>query len=336
MDVLEHEDRRLLACGRLDERPDRVEERVAVGRFGSRVDPHDRAEMAGDRDGIALGPGEQRCRARVQLLGHDRRRVALEPVAELQHLTSECSVRAALSIGERPAGDDARTGIGGAAGEFGCERRLPDTRRSEDRHEVRQALRRGTLPERLQDRQLAPPADDPRARQRPQARLGGRANGDPGADRLLLPLRNDRRGRLVFDHVLRRTVGRVAHDDPVQRCGRLEARRRVHHVACDHRLAERGPCSERDDRLAGVDGNPDLQIAARELTGAVTDDQRCAHRALCVVAVSQRSAEDTHHGIADELLDDAAERLDLAPNALVVRREHRTDLFGVELLRPAP
>src|SRR5205814_9386853 len=36
--------------------------------------------------------------------------------------------------------------------------------------------------------------------------------------------------------------------------------------------------------------------------------------------------------VADELLDSSAERLDLAPDAIVVRRQQRTDVFGIELL----
>ena len=42
-----------------------------------------------------------------------------------------------------------------------------------------------------------------------------------------------------------------------------------------------------------------------------------------------RRAEDRHHGVADELLDRAAEALDLAGDALVVRAERGANVFRV-------
>lgn len=47
-----------------------------------------------------------------------------------------------------------------------------------------------------------------------------------------------------------------------------------------------------------------------------------------------RRAEDAHDRVADELLDEASERLDLAAYALVVRREDRVHVLRVELLGP--
>ena len=52
-------------------------------------------------------------------------------------------------------------------------------------------------------------------------------------------------------------------------------------------------------------------------------------RALGIVLVRDRRAEDRHHGVADELLDRAAEALDLAGDALVVRAERGADVLGV-------
>ena len=60
------------------------------------------------------------------------------------------------------------------------------------------------------------------------------------------------------------------------------------------------------------------------------DDERRSHGALRVVAVGERRAEDAHHRVADELLDDAAERLDLAAHAVVVRRQDCTNVLGIE------
>ena len=153
-------------------------------------------------------------------------------------------------------------------------------------------------------------------------------------DRLLLAFRDHGLGRRVLDRVPRRQVGLLSDDDTVHRRRRLQARRGVHHVTRDHRLTERRPCAERHDCLAGVDGDPDLQVAAGELADDVPDDERRAHGALRVVAVGERRAEDAHHRVADELLDDAAERLDLAAHAVVVRRQHCTDVLGIEPFGP--
>jgi len=141
-------------------------------------------------------------------------------------------------------------------------------------------------------------------------------------------------GRLVLDCASRREICLLADDDAVQRRCRLQPRRRVHDVARNHRrLAERRACTERDDGLTGVDGDPDLQPAVSQLAGAVADDQCGPHGALRVVPVRERRPEDAHHGVADELLDDAAERLDLAAHPIVLRREHRADVLRVETLR---
>ena len=127
-------------------------------------------------------------------------------------------------------------------------------------------------------------------------------------------------------------VGLLADDDPVDGSRGLQARRGVDDVAGDERLAELGPRAERHDGLAGVHGNPDLQVALRKLADAVADDERGAHGTLGVVAVSQRRAEQPHHRIADELLDDAPERLDLAPDSGVVRGQDGAHLLRVEPL----
>src|SRR5204863_4660279 len=71
-----------------------------------------------------------------------------------------------------------------------------------------------------------------------------------------------------------------------------------------------------------------------EALHAVADRERRPHRALSVVAVGRRSPEDGHDRVADELLDHAAERLELAPNEVVVGRQERPDVLRVEHLGP--
>ena len=170
------------------------------------------------------------------------------------------------------------------------------------------------------------------ARDRALPRRRDRADRKPRVDRVLLPLRDHRLGRRVLDRVPGRQVRLFTDDDAVHGRRSLQPGGRVHHVACDHRLAERRPRTEGHDGFARVDGDPDLQVAPGELADDVPHDERRAHGALRVVAVGERRSEDTHDRIADELLDDAAEGLDLAPDAVVVRRQHGADLFGIEPL----
>ena len=90
----------------------------------------------------------------------------------------------------------------------------------------------------------------------------------------------------------------------------LQTRRRVDDVARGHALAGLRAGVERDERLAGRDPDADLELAV--LGERVADRERRPHRALRVVLVCDRGAEDGHHGVADELLDGAAEALELA------------------------
>ena len=117
--------------------------------------------------------------------------------------------------------------------------------------------------------------------------------------------------------------------EPLVHVPRLQPGRGVDDVAGDHRLSERGPRAEIDERLAGVDRDPQLKVRSRN---GVADRDRCTHRALRVVAERGRRAEDRHHRVADELLDDTAEGLELVANGLVIGREHRPHIFWIEAL----
>ena len=98
------------------------------------------------------------------------------------------------------------------------------------------------------------------------------------------------------------------------RRGALQARRGVDDVAGDHRLALLRARVERHDRLAGVDR--DARRRCRSVASRpVADGERRAHRPLGIVSVRDGRAEQAHHRVADELLDRAAEPLDLGPAA---------------------
>jgi len=65
----------------------------------------------------------------------------------------------------------------------------------------------------------------------------------------------------------------------------------------------------------------------------VEDGQTGADRALGVVLVGHRRSEHGHDGVADELLDDPAERFDPLPHRLVVGDEVALHVLDVRLLR---
>ena len=108
---------------------------------------------------------------------------------------------------------------------------------------------------------------------------------------------------------------------------RLQPRGGVDDVARGHALARLGPRVERDERLAGRDADADLELAL--LRERVADRERGADGSLGVVLVRDRRAEDRHHRVADELLDRAAEALELGANARVVGLEQRAHVLGV-------
>ena len=106
----------------------------------------------------------------------------------------------------------------------------------------------------------------------------------------------------------------------------LDSRRGVDDVAGDERLALRRARIERDERLARVDCDAYLEPV---LDHCVSHGERGPHRALRVVLMRDRRAEDGHHRVADELLDRSAESLELVSRTRVVRRELRADVLGI-------
>ena len=152
----------------------------------------------------------------------------------------------------------------------------------------------------------------------------------------LLALRDDRLGFLIVDRRARREIRLLAHDDSVRRRGRLQARSRVDHVAGDDAFALSCVRCERDERLARVDGDPHLQVELGrgriQLRDRVEDRQRGADGPLGIVAVSDRGAENGHDGIADVLLDRAAEGFDCSADPGEVGRLDRADVLGIEPL----
>ena len=163
------------------------------------------------------------------------------------------------------------------------------------------------------------------------------AEAGPGPQRLPhghrrgLAFRSHRLGLPILDRVAGCQLSRLPNEDPIHRRPSLEPRGRVDDVSGDERLALLRPCVQRHERLAGIDRDPQLE-PARLGRGPVPDGERRPHGPLGVVLVRQRRAEDGHHRVADELLDRAAEVLELLPEARLVRPEQPHDVLGVHLL----
>ena len=71
------------------------------------------------------------------------------------------------------------------------------------------------------------------------------------------------------------------------------------------------------------------------LLDGVADAERRPQRALRIVAVRARRAEDRHDRVADVLLDRPAVALDLGGDRLEVRALDLSDILGVARLGPA-
>ena len=214
-------------------------------------------------------------------------------------------------LGERPVGDPLAVGQA-AAGQHGraLERAdeltdkaaLADPRLAVNGDEVRAPVARGTLEGVGEQVELGFAAD--------QRRDDGRARGDlravdgadhaPGGELPGAALDLDRLDLLDLDRV-EREPPRCRTDQDLHRAGGLlEPCREVDRLAGRERRVRRV-----DDDLTGLDPDPRLEP---ELLHAVEDPDRGADRALGVVLVCLGDSEGGQHGVAGELLDDAAVR----------------------------
>ncbi len=92
-----------------------------------------------------------------------------------------------------------------------------------------------------------------------------------------------------------------------------------------------------DHCLTGVDAHPDLElqlvVAPVQLLDRFQDAQARPDRALGVILVRHRRAEDRHHRVADEFLHGAAVALDHLLELGMVRAESGAHVLGVGVLR---
>ena len=242
------------------------------------------------------------------------------------------AVRQATSV---PPGDQVGPFVERGS-QLGDEAALADPRLADDGHELDRGLALGAEERLEQQRPLVLAPDERRLRRRlglPDSRAS--TDGPPHGDRRRLALGDHRGERLELDRAAGRAHRRLVDDHCSDRSRALEASGRVDDVACDHSLAAFRPRPERDDRLSGRDrrAHSNLEPLPAELLDRVQDPERRAHGSLGVVLVRDRRAEDRHHRVADELLDRAAEALDVRLDALVVRTERRPDVLGIRAVR---
>ena len=248
-------------------------------------------------------------------------------------------------LGDRPEGDalpigkTATTQYGRILldhrDEFADKARLAGSRLSENGDKLTVALRarpRERLHEHLELRAA------PNERRMEPASEAGRGRIDrenaPCRHRLGLSLERKRRDNLDRYGVAHEPVGGLADEDLVGSGGLLEPGGDVHRVAGGEG-GTFGQVAGHD--LACVDARSDLQaLAETRLQLRAQGAYSLAHldcrpkRADGVVLVPARNAEDSDHGIADELLDGAAMAFERRPRVRIVARHHPAQRLGVE------
>src|SRR5215211_4266499 len=176
-------------------------------------------------------------------------------------------------------------------------RLLPNPGLAEDRDQLHGVLAERLPVAALQGGQLLTAADQ--RRRGPLGHIHARPAAGPqhpkDRQRLGLAFHLDRGELVVGEQRPGGPPGRLPDNHPVDRRHSLQPRRRVHHVA-DHAFAV-STAGKGDKRLAGVDADP--------------------HRQLRVVFVDRRDAEHGHDRIPDELVEGAADALDLTAQPAV-------------------
>ncbi len=331
VEVLDDDDRRSVGRDPLDETAPREERLVARGGVAG-VDADERQE-ARLEPGTVLACGQdslQLLRGSVRGVGLEDPRVRLHDLAERPERDS-VAVREAPSL---PPMDHLRPVVD-VPEQLGAQPALSDPGLADERHELDARVTRAAVEEPLEQCLLHLASDEGRLpcpdQVGPEARPG--LERPVEAHRLVLALDHGRLERLVDERPLR-LPERLARDrDRVHGCDSLDPRGGVHDVARDHAFALFRPRIQRHERLPRGDPDPDLEPEPRvlrvQLLDRLEDAEGGPHRALGIVLVDGRRAEDRHHGVSDELLDGPAEALELLPQGCVVRPDAGPDVLGI-------
>ena len=160
------------------------------------------------------------------------------------------------------------------------------------------------------------------------AALRDDAQRPPGGDRRGLALEQLVGRLLEGDRTRCGMHRRLADQHRALRSHRLQAAGGVDHVAGDHPLADG---ADRDRRLSGQHAGSSLHRRPQP-ADAADELERRPHGPLGIVLMAGRRSPDGHHGVADELLDDAAVALDDPAREVEVRRQEFANLLGIPVL----
>ena len=152
-----------------------------------------------------------------------------------------------------------------------------------------------------------------------------------------LPLQGERAGRLERELALRQLVGGLAHQRLRRARRRLQAGRRVHGIAGHGVDRVRRRTEVAGDDPAGVDADVQRERAAELIAPALVEHGRArvhlecrTQRALRIVLVRDRRAEDGDDGIADELFRVGVEAVDHRAQRSEQVGLQAADVLGVE------
>ena len=288
MDVLEEEDERLHlgdALHHLARGPgDLLRAALAFERLHQ---PGGEPEDVGDR---LLGA------ALAELLERLLERVVVRDAGRRLHHLAERPVGDALAVRKRATDQDARALD--AVEELTCETALPDAGLAVDREEVRTAVAKAAVEGVLEELELGVATDERSARPDRTRRAVEHVDDAPGSKRAVDALQLERACVLDDEAARGETVCGRADEDLARPRRLLEPRGEVHGLARRERRL-----GVVDDDLARLDADARLEL---ELVDGLAHRERGARRPLRVVLVRLRNAERGHHGVAGELLDDAA------------------------------
>jgi hypothetical protein len=156
----------------------------------------------------------------------------------------------------------------------------------------------------------------------------------PDLQRFLATAERDEAQGLVANLVACGLVGRRTDEHLAGQRHRLEAAGGVHDIA-ERGVIAAGPQGA-DEHLSGVDPDADLgtdPMQVAQLGEGLLHAQPGAHRPLRIVLVRDRRAEQRHDRVPDDLVDLAAERVDVSCEALEAEVDEVLDPLGIGGLR---
>ncbi len=327
--VLEDDDQRRVTCGRLEGRAPRRKEQVLVDAFGPGLADGGRQQLRfafGVHDAETAEPRPDRLthlRGRCLFAGAGQREqhLAHRPVREL------LAIRQALCSGH----DRVRRQGWQPVQELLDQARLACARGRNHADHRRSPLAYGATRDQLQLQKIVLAADkrQSHAGLRP---LPARADHLASGNRDGLPLRHDLDLIAELKRVDRGAHRAVADQDRPRLGGLLQPSGDIGRVTSDQKVA--GGLVAAGHDLAGADAEPDRKAPVEPLVAAdpVAHGERRGDRAVGIVSVRRRKAENRHHRVADELLDRAAVLRDRFARNGVVQRQQAAHLLGVELL----